>query len=84
MYITGSLGVAWAFIWLLVVYPSPDQANIGDEERRLLREQVEAAQNRTGQSQSKKPGATECENHRTISLMSHTLKLLLKILLTRI
>ncbi|GFR58185.1 RNA-directed DNA polymerase from mobile element jockey-like [Elysia marginata] len=32
----------------------------------------------------KKPGATECENHRTISLMSHTLKLLLKILLTRI
>ncbi|GFR76701.1 RNA-directed DNA polymerase from mobile element jockey-like [Elysia marginata] len=32
----------------------------------------------------KKPGATECENHRTVSLMSHTLKLLLKILLTRI
>ncbi|GFS27228.1 RNA-directed DNA polymerase from mobile element jockey-like [Elysia marginata] len=32
----------------------------------------------------KKPGATECENHRTISLMSHTLKLLLRILLTRI
>ncbi|GFS10292.1 retrovirus-related Pol polyprotein from type-1 retrotransposable element R2 [Elysia marginata] len=32
----------------------------------------------------KKPGATECENHRTVSLMSHTLKLLLRILLTRI
>ncbi|GFS27605.1 SH3 domain-binding protein 2-like [Elysia marginata] len=32
----------------------------------------------------KKPGATEFENHRTISLMSHTLKLLLRILLTRI
>ncbi|GFR64254.1 RNA-directed DNA polymerase from mobile element jockey-like [Elysia marginata] len=32
----------------------------------------------------KKPRATECENHRTISLMSHTLKLLLKIVLTTI
>ncbi|GFR62865.1 RNA-directed DNA polymerase from mobile element jockey-like [Elysia marginata] len=32
----------------------------------------------------KKPGATECKNHRTISLMSHTLKLLLRNLLTRI
>lgn len=52
MYITGSLGVAWAIVWLLVVYPSPDQANIGEEERRLLREQLDAAKNGTGQSQS--------------------------------
>ena len=32
----------------------------------------------------KKPNALEGENHRTISLMSHTLKLLLKIILRRI
>ena len=32
----------------------------------------------------KKPGTTDCECHRTISLMSHTLKLLLKILMARI
>ena len=32
----------------------------------------------------KKPYALECGNHRTISLMSHTLKLLLKIILRRI
>ncbi|GFS16897.1 RNA-directed DNA polymerase from mobile element jockey-like [Elysia marginata] len=32
----------------------------------------------------KKPGATGCVNHRTISLMSHRLKLFLRILLTRI
>ncbi|CAF1635495.1 unnamed protein product, partial [Adineta ricciae] len=31
----------------------------------------------------KKPGATECELHRTISLMSHTTKVLLKILMMR-
>ena len=31
----------------------------------------------------KTPGATECENHRTISLMSHCTKLLLRILLGR-
>jgi len=31
----------------------------------------------------KKPGATECENHRTISLMSHLTKLLLRILTNR-
>ena len=29
----------------------------------------------------KKPGATECESHRTISLMSHITKILLKILM---
>ena len=32
----------------------------------------------------KKPGATECENFRTISLMSHALKLLLRIMVQRI
>ncbi|GFR59084.1 RNA-directed DNA polymerase from mobile element jockey-like [Elysia marginata] len=32
----------------------------------------------------KKPGETECENHRTISLMSHTTKMLLRIVMTRI
>ena len=32
----------------------------------------------------KKPGTTECECHRTISLMSHTPKLLLKILMARL
>ena len=32
----------------------------------------------------KKSNALDCENHRTISLMSHTLKLLLKIILQRI
>ena len=31
----------------------------------------------------KKPGATECELHRTISLMSHATKILLKILMMR-
>ena len=31
----------------------------------------------------KKPGATECESHRTISLMSHITKILLKILMAR-
>jgi len=31
----------------------------------------------------KKPGATECELHRTISLMSHVVKLLLKIIMHR-
>jgi hypothetical protein len=31
----------------------------------------------------KKPGATECELHRTISLMSHVTKILLKILMVR-
>ena len=31
----------------------------------------------------KKPGATECESHRTISLMSHITKILLKILMSR-
>ncbi|RUS88152.1 hypothetical protein EGW08_004114, partial [Elysia chlorotica] len=44
--------VAWAFVWLLVVYPSPEQATIGDSERELLREQLEAAQNRATQSTS--------------------------------
>ncbi|GFN90163.1 hypothetical protein PoB_001666900 [Plakobranchus ocellatus] len=32
----------------------------------------------------KKPGATECELHRTISLMSHITKILLKIIMLRI
>ena len=32
----------------------------------------------------KKPGATECENFRTISLMSHALKLLLRIMVQKI
>ncbi|GFS08569.1 RNA-directed DNA polymerase from mobile element jockey-like [Elysia marginata] len=32
----------------------------------------------------RKPGATECENHRTISLMSHATKILLRIVMTRI
>ena len=32
----------------------------------------------------KKPGTTECECHRTISLMSHTMKILLRILMERI
>ena len=32
----------------------------------------------------KKPGTTDCECHRTISLMSHTLKILLKILMARL
>ena len=32
----------------------------------------------------KKPGATECENHRTISLMSHATKILLRIIMARI
>ena len=32
----------------------------------------------------KKPGATECGMHRTISLMSHITKILLKILLNRV
>ena len=32
----------------------------------------------------KKPGAPECENFRTISLMSHALKLLLRIMVQRI
>ena len=31
----------------------------------------------------KKPGAVECENHRTISLMSHVTKIVLRILLLR-
>ena len=31
----------------------------------------------------KKPGATECELHRTISLMSHTTKILLRIIMKR-
>ena len=31
----------------------------------------------------KKPGATECESHRTISLTSHITKILLKILMAR-
>ena len=31
----------------------------------------------------KKPGATECESHRTISLMSHITKILLNILMAR-
>ncbi|GFO05641.1 RNA-directed DNA polymerase from mobile element jockey-like [Plakobranchus ocellatus] len=32
----------------------------------------------------KKPGATECELHRTISLMSHITKILLKIIMLRV
>jgi len=32
----------------------------------------------------KKPGATECENHRTISLISHAVKILLRIVMARI
>ena len=32
----------------------------------------------------KKPNAVECENHRTISLICHALKILLKILTKRI
>lgn len=32
----------------------------------------------------KSPGTVECSNHRTISLMSHVLKILLKIILERI
>ncbi|GFO24710.1 transposon tx1 uncharacterized 149 kda protein [Plakobranchus ocellatus] len=32
----------------------------------------------------KKPGATECELHRTISLMSHITKILLKIIKLRV
>ena len=32
----------------------------------------------------KKPGAVECEEHRTISLMSHVLKILLRIIMKRI
>ena len=32
----------------------------------------------------KKHGTSDCENHRTISLMSHTLKILLKILMARL
>ena len=32
----------------------------------------------------KKPGATECESHRTISLMSHITNMLLKILIARV
>ena len=32
----------------------------------------------------KKPGAIECELHRTISLMSHIIKLILRIIMTRI
>lgn len=31
----------------------------------------------------KKPGATECELHRTISLMSHVVKILLRVLISR-
>lgn len=31
----------------------------------------------------KKPGAMECENHRTISLMSHCVKILLKVIMQR-
>ena len=31
----------------------------------------------------KKPGAIECELHRTISLMSHIIKLILRIIMTR-
>ena len=32
----------------------------------------------------KKPGAVECEAYRTISLMSHVIKILLRILMTRL
>ena len=32
----------------------------------------------------KKPGATECESHRTISLMSHITKILLRVLIMRV
>ena len=32
----------------------------------------------------KKPGAIECELHRTISLMSHAIKLIRRIIMTRI
>ena len=32
----------------------------------------------------KKPGANECENHRTISLMSHLIKILLRVIMNRI
>ena len=32
----------------------------------------------------KKPGATECESHRTISLMSHVMKILLRIIVKRV
>ena len=31
----------------------------------------------------KKPGATECELHRTISLMSHVMKVLLRVIMMR-
>ncbi|GFO41990.1 vesicular glutamate transporter 2 [Plakobranchus ocellatus] len=52
MYITGSLGVVWALLWFLVVYPSPDQARIGEEEQRLLWEQMERARQEATNRQS--------------------------------
>ncbi|GFO01373.1 craniofacial development protein 2-like protein [Plakobranchus ocellatus] len=56
----------------------------------LLNEIYDAGQIPTDLSKSiftalqKKPGATECELHRTISLMSHITKILLKIIMLRI
>ncbi|GFN92682.1 RNA-directed DNA polymerase from mobile element jockey-like, partial [Plakobranchus ocellatus] len=58
--------------------------------KHLLNEIYDTGQIPTDLSKSifivlpKKPGATECELHRTISLMSHITKILLKIMMLRI
>ena len=56
----------------------------------LLNEVYDTGQIPTDMSKSifialpKKPGATECESHRTISLMSHVTKILLRIIMKRV
>ncbi|GFN99673.1 serine/threonine-protein phosphatase 6 regulatory ankyrin repeat subunit b [Plakobranchus ocellatus] len=80
---TGSDGISVELIEALGDY-GVDKVTI------LLNEIYDTGQIPTDMSRSicialpKKPGATECELHRTISLMSHVTKLLLRIIMMRV
>ncbi|GFO40407.1 RNA-directed DNA polymerase from mobile element jockey-like [Plakobranchus ocellatus] len=75
-------------------FPVPSHVALEDfgigKVTHLLNEIYDTGQIPTDLSKSifialpKKPGATECELHRTISLMSHITKILLKIIMLRI